>query len=197
MNDEQGDIPKIEYTKIEGENIKTAKGLLEKYPDGVRGVILDDGSQAAVFDCKLIHQTKGAESFYPHYQEDIPGFDGSDKQMFLENNGRSCFVFSKHGMSVIKRKDGNLSYLEMSDDQIKETIKKLQDRVRYNGQDSFPTTVEIDNYEVITYYKGLLDTKLNRGFLNPVLGTMLRAIDNLAREERLNQKTAKDILDNL
>lgn len=188
-SEQKAPITQTELRTIEkAENQEIATGLLEKFPYGIRRIPLEDGSDAAVFDCRLLYLTKGAEPFYQAYQETIPDFEGTTKEMFLENNGRTCFVFSKDGMVRITRNSPDNSYLHMSDDEVKHVIIKLQTEVVKTGTSISPTIITLKDYSAKIYHRGLFDEKINPEFKNGSLRTMLRAINNLTKEESSKNK---------
>jgi hypothetical protein len=194
VSDPLSPIP--EWRQIEElNNQEIVDGLLEKYPYGVRKVTLKDNSDLAVFDCRLLYTNKETRPFYKLYQEQIPGFRGSPESMFLQHNGRTCFVFSKNGMTTIIRKDQDISYLELNDDEVKEIITQIQKEINSRGNYFSSIEVETEKYLTRTYYKGLFDKQLSREFINSALGTMLRAINNLAEEEKREKEFPKEVDD--
>ncbi|MDD3474688.1 MAG: hypothetical protein PHP08_02185 [Candidatus Dojkabacteria bacterium] len=178
-------------------NREIVKGLLEKYPYGLRKIQLEN-STLAIFDCKLLYdhyeKVKGA---YALYQEQIDSFkDTTYEEMFMKNNGRTCFVFSEDGLTTIKRQDINDKfYLNLNDDEIKDIMVQIQDEINSRGSYFAPTDVEIGGYVTRTYNKGVFDNDLNPGFVNTTLGNMLRAINILTKEESEETKPVRIIND--
>jgi hypothetical protein len=178
-------------------NREIVDGLLKKYPYGLRKIQLEN-TTLAVFDCRLLYKHyEETKAVYRYYQEQIPGFRGSPEDMFLQNNGRTCFVLSEAGLTTVKRNHQDTSYLELDDAEIQDMMKQIQNEIDRRGNYFSPMEVKTEKYQTITYYKGLLDENLNPGFAPSAFGTMIRAIDNLAKEEgeetKPIQNTVKDM----
>jgi hypothetical protein len=91
------ELAREEIRKI---NEEIAVGLIDKYPEVLREVPLEDGGTAAIFDLSLL-KDRNLYVERGDLEEEIEGYDDNIVSSFLPEDRLITYIFSREGLTIV------------------------------------------------------------------------------------------------
>jgi len=184
-------------TEMEIRNQEITNGLLNKYPDGLREVSLEDGSNVAVFDPTLLI---GRGNFvHEGLMKDIPGYEDENVTTWLNTYKHNTFVFSKDGLTIIEQTARSCKLL--TDNEVRAIIKAFNEQAQATpheeatGRKYRKINIWDDRpLSVTTFVNGLGSPQFPEHSIKE-LGIIFKATDKIAKEKEQRGLSSQQILE--